>query len=62
MLTSSKADKEGRACYLESSNAINPVIYRKMGFEIKKKIVLTRGVKPVELDIMVREPEKLTKE
>ncbi|MCJ1252267.1 hypothetical protein MMC24_000071 [Lignoscripta atroalba] len=53
-----KADAEGRACYLESSNGINPVIYGKMGFQIKKTIHLTRGEEPIELDIMVREPVK----
>ncbi|MCJ1381144.1 hypothetical protein MMC17_004253 [Xylographa soralifera] len=52
------ADTEGRACYLESSNDVNPVIYAKLGFEPKKKIQLTRGRRPIELDIMVREPVK----
>ncbi|MCJ1399716.1 hypothetical protein MMC11_002918 [Xylographa trunciseda] len=52
------ADAEGRPCYLESSNDVNPVIYGKLGFEMKKKIQLTRGKKPIELDIMVREPIK----
>src|SRR4051812_36343423 len=28
-----QADRDGRACYLESSNPINPAIYRKFGFE-----------------------------
>lgn len=46
------ADFEGRACYLESSNPINPAIYRKLGFEIAKTIELGKH----ELDIMVREP------
>jgi ribosomal protein S18 acetylase RimI-like enzyme len=53
------ADMEGRACYLESSNAINPVIYGRMGFEIKRKVYLQRCEKSiVELDIMVREPKE----
>jgi len=52
------ADAEGRPCYLESSNDVNPVIYGKLGFEMKKKIQLTRGKRPIELDIMVREPAK----
>ncbi|MCJ1391549.1 hypothetical protein MMC18_004413 [Xylographa bjoerkii] len=52
------ADAEGRPCYLESSNDINPIIYGKLGFEMKKKIQLTRGRRPIELDIMVREPLK----
>ena len=46
------ADAEGLPCYLESSNANNPVIYRKLGFEIVKTIELGKH----ELDIMVREP------
>lgn len=53
-----KADAEGKPCYLESSNAINPIIYRKLGFEIVKKIELKRAKEGVvELDIMVREPK-----
>jgi len=55
-----QADAEGRACYLESSNAINPVIYRRLGFEEREKIYLTRGKEPIELDIMVREPVEPT--
>lgn len=51
-----KADAEGRACYLESSNAANPAIYRKYGFEIVKSIHLARADKVVDLEIMVREP------
>ena len=51
-----QADRENRHCYLESSNGINPKIYAKLGFEIKKKIYLQRATKPVELDIMVRRP------
>lgn len=54
----SMADFEGRACYLESSNATNPIIYRKLGFEIVKKIKLAGANQ--ELDIMVREPVSLT--
>lgn len=50
------ADREARACYLESSNDVNPKIYRKFGFEVKRKIHLQRAEKGVELDIMVREP------
>ncbi|THZ50315.1 hypothetical protein D6C88_09871 [Aureobasidium pullulans] len=50
------ADAEGRACYLESSNAANPAIYRKYGFEIIKSIHLKRAEKVVDLEIMVREP------
>ncbi|KAH0284842.1 hypothetical protein KCU62_g8012, partial [Aureobasidium sp. EXF-3399] len=51
------ADAEGRACYLESSNASNPAIYRKYGFETIKSIELKRAEKVVVLDIMVREPQ-----
>ncbi|KAF2103113.1 hypothetical protein NA57DRAFT_33178 [Rhizodiscina lignyota] len=51
------ADSEGRACYLESSNDVNPIIYGKMGFEIKRKIHLQRAEEDIELDIMVREPK-----
>ena len=51
------ADREGRACYLESSNDVNPIIYGKMGFEVKRKIHLQRAEENIELDIMVREPK-----
>lgn len=50
------ADHEGRACYLESSNASNPPIYRRFGFEECRTIHLQRGARNVPLDIMVREP------
>jgi ribosomal protein S18 acetylase RimI-like enzyme len=50
------ADREGRACYLESSNASNPPIYRKFGFEERRTIQLQRGGRNIPLDIMVREP------
>ncbi|KAF1938202.1 hypothetical protein EJ02DRAFT_29741 [Clathrospora elynae] len=50
------ADGEGRPCYLESSNACNPAIYRKFGFEERRTIHLQRGGRSVPLDIMVREP------
>lgn len=59
----SKCDEEGRACYLESSNDINPIIYRKLGFEIQKKIYLERDEEgPIRLDVMVREPVEKTEE
>ncbi|KAF2083242.1 hypothetical protein K490DRAFT_19284, partial [Saccharata proteae CBS 121410] len=51
------ADAEGRACYLESSNARNPPVYRRFGFESVRKMFLQRrpdGL--VELEVMVREP------
>ncbi|KAK5165093.1 uncharacterized protein LTR77_009190 [Saxophila tyrrhenica] len=38
-----KADREGRACYLESSNVVNEAIYRKMGFEVSRRIYLQRA-------------------
>lgn len=52
----STADKEGKACYLESSNYVNQIIYGKMGFELKRNIYLQREREQVQLDIMVREP------
>jgi len=51
-----QADAEGRACYLESSNVVNPPIYRKFGFEDKRTVYLHRAEKNIPLDIMVREP------
>lgn len=51
------ADQQGQACYLESSNATNPAIYRKFGFEERRTIHLQRAEKNVSLDIMVREPK-----
>ncbi|KAI4225937.1 MAG: hypothetical protein L6R36_003557 [Xanthoria steineri] len=51
-----QADEHGRVCYLESSNGNNPPIYRKYGFETIKTIYLTQGPKPVEMEIMVRQP------
>ncbi|EGP84597.1 uncharacterized protein MYCGRDRAFT_110851 [Zymoseptoria tritici IPO323] len=52
------ADREGRACYLESSKEVNQRIYGRMGFEVVKKVYLQREREAVELDIMVREPKK----
>ena len=57
-----KADRDGKLCYLESSNPINPAIYRKLGFEERRKVHLQRAEKDVELDIMVREPVKMENE
>lgn len=55
-----QADREGRACYLESSNVVNVGIYERLEFEQRKKIVLEKGDENgngcIELDIMVREP------
>ena len=55
-----QADHEKRACYLESSNDINPVIYGKMGFKVIKKIYLKRAEEDIRMDIMVREPVQTT--
>jgi len=52
----SMADREGRACYLESSNEINPVIYRKLGFVGVRRVGLCRAKGRVELEVMIREP------
>ncbi|KAL8765639.1 MAG: hypothetical protein Q9209_007371, partial [Squamulea sp. 1 TL-2023] len=46
------ADDQRLVCYLESSNEANPKIYRKYGFETEKMIHLTRGPKPIELEVM----------
>lgn len=56
------ADAQRRACYLESSNEVNRVIYAKMGFELKKNIYLQRAEEHVELDIMLREPKNVAAE
>ncbi|KAI9736416.1 MAG: hypothetical protein M1818_006150 [Claussenomyces sp. TS43310] len=50
------ADQRGLPVYLESSAAINVPYYSKLGFELKKQIVLQRSEKAIALDIMVREP------
>ncbi|ORY16718.1 hypothetical protein BCR34DRAFT_622201 [Clohesyomyces aquaticus] len=57
-----QADRDGRACYLESSNPINPAIYRKFGFEERRAVHLQRGEKNIQLDIMVREPVSVENE
>jgi ribosomal protein S18 acetylase RimI-like enzyme len=51
-----KADKEGRPCYLESSNVVNVKIYEKLGFAKSERIGFENGDEKLELDIMVREP------
>jgi ribosomal protein S18 acetylase RimI-like enzyme len=51
-----RADRSGKACYLESSDEVNVRIYGKMGFEVRKAVWLQREAEPVRLDIMVREP------
>ena len=54
---SRQADEEGKACYLESSNAVNRVIYGKLGFEVRREIYLQRAEEVIMLDVMVREPK-----
>ncbi|KAH8593418.1 hypothetical protein B0O99DRAFT_596289 [Bisporella sp. PMI_857] len=51
-----KADQEGRATYLESSTHGNVAYYQRYGFVEKMAIEMKRGVKPLPLHIMVREP------
>jgi len=51
-----QADIEGRPVYLESSNDVNPKIYRKMGFEERRRIHLQRADENVSMDLMVRDP------
>ena len=52
-----RADEEGKCMYLESSNVVNVKLYKRCGFEVKKRIVLKDGkAEEVPLDIMVREP------
>lgn len=43
--------------YLESSSLANNAYYQKFGFVVKKEIFLKRGSTPVQLSIMVREPQ-----
>ena len=54
------ADAERRACYLESSNDANLVIYGKMGFHIEQRVHLKEGA-GYTMDIMVREPSTMDK-
>jgi ribosomal protein S18 acetylase RimI-like enzyme len=49
-------DEQGKPCYLESSNEVNPKIYGKYGFKIRKTVYLQREAETVSLDLMVREP------
>ncbi|KAF3767404.1 hypothetical protein M406DRAFT_254151 [Cryphonectria parasitica EP155] len=52
-----RADAENRPVYLESSSLANNAYYEKFGFVVKKEIFLKRGPAPVQLSIMVREPQ-----
>lgn len=51
-----RADAEGKAAYLESSNAANLGFYERLGFQTLKRIDLTRGPALVSMDCMLREP------
>jgi hypothetical protein len=53
-----QADAENRPMYLESSSVANVALYMKFGFEVKREIFLKRGEVPVQLSIMVREPQQ----
>lgn len=55
------ADKEGRKCYLESSrDEPNMAIYERMGFELKKEMILEDEGDKVTLYCMTREPKSST--
>ena len=54
------ADRDGKACYLESSSPATRRYYAKLGFEARKTIYLQRDTENVELCIMVREPKRET--
>ncbi|EJT77763.1 hypothetical protein GGTG_02868 [Gaeumannomyces tritici R3-111a-1] len=53
-----RADAEGRPMYLESTSLANVALYAKFGFEVRREIFLERGPVPVQLSIMVREPQQ----
>lgn len=57
MTSPPQADAENRPVYLESSSLANNAYYEKFGFVVKKDIFLKRGPAPVQLSIMVREPQ-----
>lgn len=57
----SQADAENRPVYLESSSLANNAYYSKFGFVVKKEVFLKRGPVPVQLTIMVREPQPVQK-
>lgn len=59
---SAVADRAGQPCYLESSHAVNLIIYGKLGYKMQKSIFLTRSDHEVRMDIMVREPQKFKEE
>ncbi|KAG9234612.1 hypothetical protein BJ875DRAFT_376081 [Amylocarpus encephaloides] len=51
-----KADLENRATYLESSAHGNLTYYEKYGFTHVSDIQIERGIEPIKLHIMIREP------
>ena len=56
--TTKQADAENRICYLESTNVLNLKLYNKLGFEaVGRKAVLERASKPVEMELMMRQPK-----
>ena len=53
-----RADREGRAVYLESSKAMNVPIYEKFGFEKRERMEMPEADGSIiPLEIMVREPQ-----
>jgi hypothetical protein len=56
-----KADAGNQPVYLESTTESNNRYYRKFGFAVKRDICLNRGLAPVRLSIMVRDPQPLGK-
>lgn len=55
---SDRADREGRACYLESTSTKNLALYRRCGYETQRHIFIgDENAGGVPLDIMVREPQ-----
>lgn len=52
-----QADAEQRPVYLESSNERTNAFYAKFGFEVKRDVDFKRGRDPIQLHIMVREPQ-----
>lgn len=56
-----QADAENQPVYLESTTESNNRYYRKFGFDVMRDICLTRGLAPVHLSIMVRDPRCLRK-
>ncbi|KAJ9160932.1 hypothetical protein NKR19_g2816, partial [Coniochaeta hoffmannii] len=55
------ADADNQPVYLESTTESNNRYYSKFGFDVKRDICLTRGVSPIRLSIMVRDPQPLRK-